>query len=166
VDDFAGTAEQADDITILSFVYSGDESSHSQNPQIIKIQNNLDEILKVQDGISSLLQSRKIPKKTFQNIKIVVDELISNIIKYAYTDEDEHEIEILISLGDNSLQLEISDDGIPFDQVQAAPKIDKDQSIDERQIGGLGIHLVKKLVDEMEYQRTAGKNIIRILKKI
>ena len=166
VDEFAGIAEQADDITILSFVYNGDGTSRSTRSTCIKIRNNIEELLTVQREVSIFIQNWEIPKKTVQNIMIVLDELLSNIIKYAYEDQDPHEIEISIFQQDQSFHLEISDDGVPFNQVQAEPKVDRDQSLDERKIGGLGIHLVKNLVDKMEYERASDKNIIRILKHI
>ena len=96
---------------------------------------------------------------------VVFDELLNNIISYAYPDEDEHEIEIRIELSGNDLVITIADDGIPFNPFQKEdPNIKL--SIEDREIGGLGIHLVRQMTDKVSYQRKIDKNVVTLVKTI
>jgi anti-sigma regulatory factor (Ser/Thr protein kinase) len=88
---------------------------------------------------------------------------LNNIISYGYDDEEIHEIDIEIELRSERLIIILSDDGIPFNPFKKDPP-DTMLSVEERMIGGLGIHLVKKLMDEYEYKRQTNKNIITLIK--
>ena len=96
-------------------------------------------------------------------MNIALDELLNNIISYGYNDKDVHEIEIKIELRSERLIIIINDDGIPFNPFIAdAP--DMKTSVEEKSIGGLGIHIVKNLMDECDYKRNINNNIITLIK--
>ena len=82
---------------------------------------------------------------------------------YGYDDEDVHKIDIEIELRSERFIIIIGDDGIPFNPFKKDPP-DTMLTVEERLIGGLGIHLVKKLMDECEYKRQTNKNIITLIK--
>ena len=89
--------------------------------------------------------------------------MLNNIISYCYDDEKEHSIEVNVELKGERLIITLIDDGIPFNPFRKDPP-DTMLSVEERGIGGLGIHIVKNLMDECEYKRNVDKNIITIIK--
>ncbi len=106
---------------------------------------------------------KDIPLPIIHKICIVIDELLSNIISYAYQDKKEHIVEINIKLNEERLEIKITDDGFPFNPLAMLPP-DTKLGLDEREIGGLGIHLVKNIMDEYQYTRLKGENIIVLVK--
>jgi anti-sigma regulatory factor (Ser/Thr protein kinase) len=104
-----------------------------------------------------------LPPKCRSELNLGLDELFTNIISYGFEDGSEHQIKFTLAKDDETLVVEVEDDGIPFNPLDAAsPGVARDlESID---IGGLGIHLVKKMVDDIDYQRVEGKNKITLKK--
>ena len=99
------------------------------------------------------------------DINICLDELFTNIVSYGFVDDLEHSIWFAINLDNHVLTLNIEDDGIPFNPLEKKdPQIPADL-IDVR-IGGLGIHIVRKLMDDIRYKRERGKNRITLKKFI
>ncbi len=96
-------------------------------------------------------------------MNIVFDELLSNIIQYAFDDDQKHTIHIEIKMNGSNLIIIIEDDGVPFNPFQQNTP-DMKLSLEEREIGGLGIHLVKNLMDECSYSRHTNKNTLTLVK--
>jgi anti-sigma regulatory factor (Ser/Thr protein kinase) len=109
-------------------------------------------------------KSHGLSKKYKLDLNLVLEELLTNIISHGYTDEGEHFIQITISQENGVLVVCVVDDGIPFNPV-TAKEPDITSPLDEREIGGLGIHLIKQLVDDIAYERVGNRNIL-ILKKM
>jgi serine/threonine-protein kinase RsbW len=103
-------------------------------------------------------------KKTSATVKMALDELISNVIFYGYLDSGQHKIQVGFGYESNILTIKIEDDGQPFDPTQLETP-DLDSSAEDRKIGGLGIHIVRNMMDEFSYARIDNKNVIT-LKKI
>ena len=105
----------------------------------------------------------KLPQQCLFEINLGLDELFTNIISYGFEDELEHQIKFSLAKDRETLVVHVEDDGRPFNPLDAAgPEVSQD--LDSINIGGLGIHLVKKMMDEVDYQRVEGKNKL-ILKK-
>lgn len=104
------------------------------------------------------------PKCLFE-LNLALDELFTNIISYGYRDEHDHLIDVAITAHDNHLEICIEDDGVPFNPT-AVSEPDLPCDIETCKIGGLGIHLIKNLMDEICYQRCRGKNRLTLRKKI
>ncbi len=96
---------------------------------------------------------------------MVFDELLHNIMCYAYNDEEAHAIEVGIKLSGDRLQIQISDDGAPFNPFSLEDP-DTSLSLEDRDVGGLGIHLVRNVMDEIAYQRNIDRNIVTLVKRI
>ena len=96
-------------------------------------------------------------------VSIEIENMLNNIITYAYSDEDEHNIEIKVELSGDRLTVSITDDGIPFNPFGVETP-DTGLSLEERKIGGLGVHLVRKVMDKVSYQRRIDKNVITLVK--
>jgi anti-sigma regulatory factor (Ser/Thr protein kinase) len=131
----------------------------------ITIKNRLSDIALVQTALKQFADVRGISSHDVMKINLIVDELISNIVSYAYQDDGEHDIEIELGLADNRLSLAITDDGVPFDP-SAKDSPDTAAPLEARPLGGLGIHLVKKIADDLSYQRRAGKNVVTAVKRV
>ena len=98
-------------------------------------------------------------------INMVFDELLANVINYAYSDEKAHSIDIAISCTDGQLAIDITDDGAPFNPFTREDP-DTTLSLEDRDIGGLGIHLVKNTMDETLYQRRNNRNTVTLIKNL
>jgi anti-sigma regulatory factor (Ser/Thr protein kinase) len=96
-----------------------------------------------------------------QKMCIVFDELLNNIISYGFSDDEDHQINIDISVTAEQLLVTVADDGVPFNPFdRVGPDISL--SIEERDIGGLGVLLVTKLMDQTHYQRQRDRNVVTL----
>jgi anti-sigma regulatory factor (Ser/Thr protein kinase) len=98
-------------------------------------------------------------------INVSLEELLANTMSYGYEDDDEHEIVVQIWREDADLVVEIADDARPFDPTRAAPP-NLDGTLEERPIGGLGIYLVRNMMDHMEYRRDGQRNRVLLRKRM
>ncbi len=123
------------------------------------------EIAAVNETFETFAEEFGIPATIAMKFNIIFDELLNNIVTYAYSDDDEHDIEVRMGLAGKRLTVIIIDDGVPFNPLGAeAP--DTDVSLEEREIGGLGIHLVRNLIDDVTYNRRIGKNVMTLMKHL
>ena len=123
--------------------------------------NELEELNKLYQITTQFITKNKLSTQLGININLVLEETVSNIIFYAYQDHDLHKIFVQYQLKDASLYLTIEDDGIAFNPLEK-PVLDIPDSIEDIQIGGLGLHLIKKLADSLDYQRQDSKNILSL----
>jgi serine phosphatase RsbU (regulator of sigma subunit)/ABC-type amino acid transport substrate-binding protein/anti-sigma regulatory factor (Ser/Thr protein kinase) len=165
VKQFEGEVDQADDITILAFKYLGKQDEKGSMVFDITIKNGLPAIEQVKERFDSFADVHNIDVSIRRKMYIVFDEFLNNIISYAYNDNHEHNIDINVKLIKNHLAVTIIDDGIPFDPFSSKSP-DTDSSLDEREIGGLGIHLVRNMMDKVSYQRKDDKNIVKLIKSL
>jgi sigma-B regulation protein RsbU (phosphoserine phosphatase) len=93
---------------------------------------------------------------------VVIDELLMNIISYAYLDDGKHDIGFKVELSADRLKVSMVDDGIPFNPLGVETP-NTELSIEEREIGGLGIHLIRKMMDRVSYRRRIDKNVITVV---
>jgi anti-sigma regulatory factor (Ser/Thr protein kinase) len=131
----------------------------------ITISNRLDQLEILANALESISGKWDIPMNATLNLNLVLEELITNIIFYGYDDTNEHEINIHLSYHDKIVQIQIEDDGKEFNPLLYA-KPDTDLSLDERKIGGLGIHFVRKIMDDITYIRSDNKNRLTMKKNI
>ena len=132
---------------------------------MIKLKNNLQEIDRMTKELEIYCDKEDLPSKIKHNLTLVLEELVTNIISYGYKDEKEHIISISFKKDKDTLIVEVEDDGIAFDPLKAKPPA-MDRDIDEMEPGGLGIHLVKKLTDEIEYRRKNNRNFLTFKMKL
>jgi anti-sigma regulatory factor (Ser/Thr protein kinase) len=128
----------------------------------VAIKNDLSEIERLSHIVNDFVTCNHLPSKVAFDLNLALDEILTNVISYGY-DGGEHLINIRGAVADEIITIEVEDDGRPFDPL-ATPEPDLNAALDERPIGGLGIHLVRKLTDQQEYRRHEGKNLL-ILKK-
>lgn len=98
-------------------------------------------------------------------IVMCLDELVTNVISYAYTDKTDHSIEVNSVIANNAVVITIKDDGIAFDPSRATNP-NTMSPLEKRQLGGLGLHIVMSIVDKMEYERDGQFNVLKITKSL
>jgi serine/threonine-protein kinase RsbW len=133
------------------------------NTEHFIIENRIEEIPVLAEKIERLAEEEKLSDELTMNINLVLEEALSNIIYYAFSDNKKHLINILLSVEDKKLTIKITDDGTPFD-----PTLHKEPDIslpvEEREIGGLGILLISKIMDTVKYSRDKNLNILTLTK--
>jgi len=137
----------------------------------ITLEAKLDNLQEVMGFIDGELEANDCPMKTQMQIDVAVEEIFVNVAHYAYTPEVGN-VSVSINIcadedGSDVLKAVVTfkDSGIPFDPTAKADP-DVTLSAQERQIGGLGIYMVKKSMDSMTYSYTEGQNILTIMKKL
>lgn len=170
VEAFTGEAEQADDITILALQFR-------PPPHLAMIDGDLllAETVVVRDGsrdleavdaiLDRLAERAGMTPDTMSQIRIVCDEVLANVLAYGFRDEAEHDITVSVEMAERRLVLTVSDDGVPFDPMAVSPP-DTSQPLEQRSVGGLGIHLVRHLVDQMTYERRGDRNVLTLVKTV
>ncbi len=131
----------------------------------LTIKNDIEELNRLALFIEELGERRGFDMALVMNLNIALEEVVSNIILYAYSQRADEEIVIRCSEVDNSLIFTIFDSGVAFDPTQV-DEADVTLSAEERRIGGLGIFLVRQIMDEVKYERVESENILIITKKI
>jgi anti-sigma regulatory factor (Ser/Thr protein kinase) len=130
----------------------------------LQIKNSLTEVLAANQTVSGWLADAGAPAEIQYFASLAIEEFGTNVIKYGYDDVKPHLIEVNLFLSSAELVLTIIDDGRAFNPLDAPePKIST--PAEERPIGGLGIYLVRKMSDRMEYERERNKNRLTLAKK-
>ena len=165
IDSFVKEAAQFDDITMLCVKYMGNIGAKKQYQAEITVPAHLDQLEKVTDFIEEKLAETGCESAEVFSLTLAVEEIFVNIASYAYEGK-EGEARILFSFDPESRNAEIvfMDHGIPFDPT-TRPSPEITQEAGNRPVGGLGIHIVKKTMDEVKYTY-AGGNVLTIIKKI
>jgi anti-sigma regulatory factor (Ser/Thr protein kinase) len=135
------------------------------NELSIQIKNDLSELGKVVQFLQEFCMEKKIPNMIANSIDLVLDEILNNIISYGYVDQKEHEIDIQLSIVERQLVLKIEDDGREFNPLEIT-EVDRTSSMEDREIGGLGIHLIRNAMDEVRHIYKNKKNYLVMKKNI
>ena len=134
------------------------------NGCVITVSAAAESIDKITEFINAELESLGCDMKAQKQIDIAADEIFSNIAHYAYENgEGNAEIRLEKSDSPKAVTLTFTDSGAPYNPLEK-PDPDVTLSADEREIGGLGIYIVKKTMDEVKYERKDGKNILSVIK--
>ncbi len=162
VQDFSLGVNQSDDITILAikFLKSVERSSKSK---VFVINNSIEQIEMLASELLKFGKDNSLGDDVMFNIHLAMEEVISNIILYGFNDKREHEIFVRLELDRNFIIVEVKDDGRPFNPLDL-PKPDLNKPIEEKPIGGLGVYLVRALMDGVEYTRDGDHNILKMKK--
>jgi len=154
IDCFVGSAPQFDDITMLAL-----QRKPAAVRQSIRATPELESIPLVCEFLEEVLQNHGAPVKTIMQINIAADEIFSNIARYSGAAAAQVDCEIM----DGRVVISFMDDGKPYDPTEQ-PEPDVTLSAAEREIGGLGIFMVKKSMDRVSYEHVGGRNILTIEK--
>jgi len=127
----------------------------------LTLRNHRSEISRLVDRIEAFgAEAGLLPDVTFR-LTLALDEIVSNVIRHAFDDGAQHPIEVRLEVTNGMVTAVVEDDGVPFDPRDApAPALDA--PLEERQAGGLGMHLVRSTMDEIEYRRENGRNVLTV----
>ncbi len=135
------------------------------NGNTFRVPARLDQLEKLVDFALDFLRERELGEKDLNDLHLAIDEACTNCISYAYPEKEPGEIELSCRSGPDAVAVTIRDWGRPFNPLEAEPP-DLTLDLEDRPIGGLGIHLMKKSCDRLEYRREDGANVLTIGKKI
>ena len=152
VETFVGSAEQSDDLTMLCIRYQ---------VAALVMRNDIQQIPTLTEWLDGL----NLPMELNMPINLALEEVVSNVMLYAYPGKSGQVFVEFVRADEHQLVFTITDGGIPFDPTQQA-EADITLSAEERAIGGLGIHLVRQLMDKVKYERVDGKNVLTLVKNI
>ena len=159
-----GEAPQSDDLTML-FIHYLNGSLNQQKERHLVLHNSVDQISQLADFLQEIADEKGLDASTAMNINLALEEAVTNVIMYAYPEGTDGLVDLEAILRDDSLVFILKDNGTPFDPT-AAPEADVTLSAEERNIGGLGIFLVRKIMDTVHYVRSDGQNVLSMTKNI
>ena len=140
----------------------GEQKSQTLN---FTLCNDLSEIKHIYKNLDRFLKRCHLSPRDNYSINLALEEWFINIVKYGYGDQSEHHIQIGVDFRNNILRLTIIDDGRPFNPLEY-PLPDLQKPLEERKIGGVGLHLIQNLMDTVNYNRQNETNILVLEKKV
>lgn len=129
------------------------------------VPNDLAELERVGRDLEEFGREHGLSAADVSAVNLAVDEILTNIILYAFPRREDHEVQINVRLEDDTLTLEFEDSGRPFDPV-GMPEPDLEATLEDRPVGGLGIHIVRRLVDDMSYRRDEDRNVLTLTRRL
>ena len=156
-------AEQSDDLTMLSikYMYQHDEQAKSRH---LILKNKVEELNKLPEFVDTVCEEAGIDIALIASLNLALEEAATNVVLYAYG-KNEGDVDIEAIYTDKYLKFILTDTGIAFDPTQKE-EVDTTLSVEERQIGGLGIYLVRQIMDSVNYERINGKNVLTLIKRL
>jgi sigma-B regulation protein RsbU (phosphoserine phosphatase) len=115
--------------------------------------------------VDSVCEAMNFDMGTTMKMNLAIEEAVVNVMNYAYPAGTKGEVNIEAQANDVRLKFVITDNGMPFDPT-AKKEVDTTLSAEERSIGGLGIHLVRQIMDSINYERIGGTNVLTLRKKL
>ncbi|HBJ76463.1 MAG TPA: ATP-binding protein [Porphyromonadaceae bacterium] len=131
----------------------------------LKLTNNVEELENLEEFIQTVVSEEGLSQELGLNLNLVLEEATTNVILYAYPEGTEGSVEITATLENGNLSFSIVDSGKPFDPTQV-PEADTTLSAEDRPIGGLGIFLIRKVMDKVYYERKGNFNCLTMEKSI
>ena len=161
---FVDEAPQSDDLTMLFIHYLPKETPLPQERHLV-LHNNIQQIPQLADFVETIAQEKQLDPSLAMGINLALEEAVSNVMLYAYPKGTDGLVQVDATLSKDTLEFVIVDNGVPFDPT-AAPDVNFNIPVEDRPIGGLGIHLVRQLMDTVSYERKADKNVLKMKKNI
>lgn len=164
VETFCRGADQSDDLTMLAIRY--EKVCHEMVlEESLVLQNDVRQVKTLNAFVQQVMERLGIDAKLGKQIKLAVEESVVNVMDYAYPPEMTGDIEIQATSDNEWLKFVIKDNGVAFDPTEKE-KADTTLSVEDRPVGGMGILLVRELMDSINYERTGGKNVLTLKKRI
>ena len=161
---FVGEADQSDDLTMLAIQYTKHQEDITYQ-RSLTLTNDIKRVPRLNTFIDEVCEANGFDMATIMQINLAIEEAVVNIMNYAYPKGTKGDITIEAKANDTQLSFIISDTGKPFDPTAKA-EVDITLSAEDRAIGGLGIHLIRQIMDNINYERIDGHNILTLIKKL
>ena len=178
---FADGYPQSDDITCVTLIRTdedgaaggaaaGDPATATDQDdhvtrQSFSCETSVDELERIYGIVDALAEQEELPADIVFQTKLSLEEVLMNVINHGHDDDEIHQVDISLTSTSEAFTIEISDDGRPFDPVHDAPEPDTEASIEDRKIGGLGVYLIRELMDEVRYRREDDRNHLVLVKR-
>ena len=177
--EFSGPVEQSDDLTCMAIRYNAPGTLSDEVNQIrlkpepldpnaiieMEMVSNIQQVSAIHDQLSQFLGNWEVGKEVQFQVNVSFEEYVVNLISYGYLDHDRHMIHVTVTRTKRGLVIEIFDDGVPFNPL-TAPEADVASSIEDRKIGGLGIHIIRTYMDQLSYLSRGGINRFTMTKNL
>ena len=161
---FVNYISQMDDISLLAIKYKG-----KVDPKIyyrsILLNNDVQEVPVLTVFIGGICDDMKFDDLTRSRVNLAIEEAVVNVMNYAYAPGEHGNIQLEVTANEAAVSFILKDKGKPFAPT-AMPEVDVDEYVATRSVGGLGIHLIRNYMDEVDYQRTNGQNVLTMKKNL
>jgi serine/threonine-protein kinase RsbW len=127
----------------------------------LTLANRMEEVPRLVERLDAFGQEAQLPDDVVFRLTVALDEVVTNIVRYAFDSQGGHDILLGITVDERFVTAVVEDDGPPFD-LRTVPPADVDAPIELRPIGGLGVHLVRSLTHTLEYRREGPRNIVTL----
>lgn len=164
VHQFVGEADQSDDLTMMALQYTKRQENITYQ-RSLTLTNDLKRVPRLNTFIDEVCEANGFDMATTMQINLAIEEAVVNVMNYAYPKGTKGDITIEAKANTSELSIIISDTGKPFDPTAKA-EVDITLSAEDRSIGGLGIHLIRQIMDHINYERIDGHNVLTLMKKL
>jgi anti-sigma regulatory factor (Ser/Thr protein kinase) len=130
----------------------------------LRLRNQLAELQRLSEWISESARVNHWPQSLAHAVELALVEWVTNVISYAYPNSQEHWLTVRLESGASEVRAEVVDEGIAFNPL-THPPVDINAPLEQRAIGGLGVHMMRKLMDEVKYCRKDERNIVTMTKR-
>ena len=127
----------------------------------LHLQNKIAEVARLVDAVENFGSHAGLSSDLTYRLTLSLDEIVSNVIRHGYSDTNDHVVEVRLSVHDGVVTSVIEDDGHPYDPRES-PAPDLSMPVEQRGPGGLGIFLVKQMMDSIDYERKDGRNVLTV----
>lgn len=163
VREFSGDRSQSDDLTCLVLLRM---ESQEKDETVLRIAASHEQLELVENAINEMAKNGGWPEELVFKVQLVVEEIGLNIIEHGYGGDASKEIEIRLHFNDRALTIEFRDEAKPFDPLSESPAPDTSAGIEDRPIGGLGVFLVREIMDEATYAREGNRNRLTLVTRL
>lgn len=134
------------------------------NRTVLTLKNDLDELTRLSEALEAFCEQHGVPPGAVMALNLSLEEAVTNVINYGF-DGGEHVIDVELAAVDGAIEATIRDDGKEYNPLLREDP-DVNAPLEERRVGGLGVLLVKRLMDEVAYERAGGRNILTMRKRV
>jgi anti-sigma regulatory factor (Ser/Thr protein kinase) len=132
---------------------------------VLELRNDVSEIARLAQAVDTFCEEQHLPPRAAFHFNLVLEEIVTNVINYAFTDAGPHPIHVRLAREAGKVRGEVRDGGKAFDPL-ALPPPRLDLDIEQRQVGGLGVYFLKTLMDDVAYRRMNGQNCLQFAKTV
>jgi serine/threonine-protein kinase RsbW len=133
--------------------------------EVIRVRNDFEELGRLNEFLAAFWRSNHLPEDALLDLNLALEETFANVVMHAFEDRAGHEIQVEVGFENQTVRLTVEDEGVPFNPLNA-PEVDVTAPLAERAVGGLGIYLVRKLMDRLEYTRDGDRNRLVMEKRL
>lgn len=116
-------------------------------------------------ALEAFAAEHQLPAKVVQAADLALEEHLANVFKHGYADDPERQVQVSFHCAKGRVQIEVADDAPPFNPLNRPP-VDTTIPLEQRPVGGLGVHLMRQFMDSLEYRREGGRNILHMSKRL